>query len=378
VKNKTLSICDFILSNEFDICAITETWLGSSVDKVCISELVPSDYKMKHVPRIGRRGGGVAIIHKAAIQVTTVSSSQSKEFSQFEYMDCNVVVGRCSMRLAVIYRPPPSKQNGLNTNTFLDLEWPLFLTKYVTVDNPTLIVGDLNLHLDLPDNNETRKFTSNLDACGMCQYVREPTHVAGHTLDVVISRETDNIVSNIEVVDPGLSDSSGNILRDHLAVTFDVKASKAAPVRKSVSYRKLRSIDIDSFRDDIRKTEFFNTECIPSDIDGFIVEYSDSLTSILDKHAPMINKTITLRPSCPWYTEQLHEAKHQKRKLERKWRESKLTIDHQIYRTQCADVNKMLKQARVEYYTNKIESSGNDHKSLSRILPKVYLVIKMK
>jgi hypothetical protein len=183
----------------------------------------------------------------------------------------------------------------------------------------------------------------------------------------VISRETDNIVSNIEVVDPGLSDSSGNILRDHLAVTFDVKASKAAPVRKSVSYRKLRSIDIDSFRDDIRKTEFFNTECIPSDIDGFIVEYSDSLTSILDKHAPMINKTITLRPSCPWYTEQLHEAKHQKRKLERKWRESKLTIDHQIYRTQCADVNKMLKQARVEYYTNKIESSGNDHKSLSRI-----------
>lgn len=25
VKNKTLSICDFILSNEFDICAITET-----------------------------------------------------------------------------------------------------------------------------------------------------------------------------------------------------------------------------------------------------------------------------------------------------------------------------------------------------------------
>ncbi|XP_060563505.1 uncharacterized protein LOC132722906, partial [Ruditapes philippinarum] len=367
VKNKTLSICDFILSNEFDICAITETWLGSSVDKVCISELVPPGYKMKHVPRVGRRGGGVAIIHKASIQVTTESSSQSKEFSQFEFMDCNVVIGRYSMRLAVIYRPPPSKQNGLNTNTFLDHEWPLFLTKYATVDNSAIIVGDLNLHLDIPDNNDTRKFTSNLDACGMHQHVREPTHVAGHTLDVVISRETDNIVSNIKVVDPGLSDSSGNILRDHFAVTFDVKASKPAPVRKLVSYRKLRAIDIDSFRDDIRKMEFFNKECIPSDIDGFMMEYSDSLTSILDKHAPIINKNITLRPACPWYTEQLHEAKHEKRKLERKWRETKLTIDHQIYRTHCSSVNKMLKQARVEYYTSKIESCGNDHKSLSKI-----------
>jgi hypothetical protein len=196
------------------------------------------------------------------------------------------------MRLAVIYRPTPSKQNDLNTNTFLDHEWPLFLTKYATVDNSAIIVGDLNLHLDIPDNNDTRKFTSNLDACGMHQHIQEPTYVAGHTLDVVISRETDNIVSNIEVVDPGLSDSSRNtcILRYH----FAVKASKPAPVRKLVSYRKLRAIDINSFRDYIRKTEFFNKECIPSDIDGFMMEYSDSLTSILDKQAPMINKTITL------------------------------------------------------------------------------------
>lgn len=255
----------------------------------------------------------------------------------------------------------------MNTNTFLDHEWPLFLTKYATVDNSAIIVGDLILHLDIPDNNDTRKFTSNLDACGMHQHVQEPTHVIGHTLDVVISEETDNIVSNIEVVDPGLSDSSGNILRDHFAVTFAVKASKPAPVRKLVSYRNLRTIDIDSFRDDIRKTEFFNKECIPSDIDGFMMEYSDSLTSILDKHAPMINKTITLRPTCPWYTEQLHEPKHEKRKLERKWRETKLTIDHHIYRTQCSNVNNMLKQARVEYYTSKIESYGIDHKSLSKI-----------
>lgn len=163
----------------------------------------------------------------------------------------------------------------MNTNIFLDKERPIFLSRYATADNSTLIVGDLNLHLDIPENNDSRRFTSNLDTYGMCQHVHEPTHVAGHTLDVVISRETDKIVPNVEVVDPGLSDSSGNILSDHLAVIFDVKISKPAPVRKSVSYRKLRSIDIDLFRDDKRKAEFFKAECITSDLDGFSVEYSE-------------------------------------------------------------------------------------------------------
>jgi len=70
VKNKTLSICDFVLTNDYDLVALTETWLGSSVDEVCVSELVPSGYEIKHVPRCGRRrGGGVAVIYKSALQL---------------------------------------------------------------------------------------------------------------------------------------------------------------------------------------------------------------------------------------------------------------------------------------------------------------------
>lgn len=37
-KNKALAICDF---SRFDLLAVTETWLGISVDKTCISEFVP-------------------------------------------------------------------------------------------------------------------------------------------------------------------------------------------------------------------------------------------------------------------------------------------------------------------------------------------------
>lgn len=56
---------------------------------------------------------------------------------------------------------------------------------------------------------------------------------------------------------------------------------------------KLRSRDIGSFREDILRPDFFNTEFISSAIDAFVEENKDRLTPILDKHAPLIYKTIT-------------------------------------------------------------------------------------
>lgn len=45
----------------------------------------------------------------------------------------------------------------------------------------------------------------------------------------------------------------------------------------------------------------------------------------------------------------------------------KLTVDHDIYRAQCAVVNKMLNQTRVNYYSDKVSSCGSDQKSLNKI-----------
>jgi len=43
VKNKTLSISDYVTSHDYDIMCLTETWLRSDIDAVCISEMVPLD-----------------------------------------------------------------------------------------------------------------------------------------------------------------------------------------------------------------------------------------------------------------------------------------------------------------------------------------------
>ena len=83
VTNKILSLCDYVLTNDFDIVTLTETWLGSTVDKTYIGELVPTGYVMKHIPRRGRKGVGVALIYKSAILLRLITSSNDGNFTYF-------------------------------------------------------------------------------------------------------------------------------------------------------------------------------------------------------------------------------------------------------------------------------------------------------
>ena len=141
--------------------------------------LLPEGYQIKHVPRVkrpgGYHGGGVALIHKSSIDVSLLESTNYNEFNTLEYMDCNIKIKNYSLRLVVVYRPPPSKENGLKTSEFLNDDWPKFLAKYTVTDKNIIITGDLNFHLDNVTNHDTVKFTSVLQSCGMLQHVKGPT-----------------------------------------------------------------------------------------------------------------------------------------------------------------------------------------------------------
>jgi hypothetical protein len=89
---------------------------------------------------------------------------------------------------------------------------------------------------------------------------------------------------------------------------------------------------VDAFKRDIEMSTVLNDSLKYLDIEELVATYNTELSLVIEKHAPLRTKIITIRPTCPWYTEELHEAKHLRRKLERKWRVTRLTIDHDIYR----------------------------------------------
>ena len=56
------------------------------------------------------------------------------------------------------------------------------------------------------------------------------------------------------------------------------------------------------------------------------------LTNVLNKHAPPKENSIVIRPQQPWFSDDLHLAKSEKRKAERLWRRTGLTVHCEIFK----------------------------------------------
>jgi hypothetical protein len=63
--------------------------------------------------------------------------------------------------------------------------------------------------------------------------------------------------------------------------------------------------------------------------------YDDTLSDILDKHAPVKRKVMVVRPRVPWFTNNLRRLKAERRKLERKMVKSGLQSDKDAYHKAC-------------------------------------------
>ena len=57
-----------------------------------------------------------------------------------------------------------------------------------------LIPGDYNIHIDVAGDSDANTLSDFFESVGLRQHVEKHTHVQGHTLDLVISRRSDNII----------------------------------------------------------------------------------------------------------------------------------------------------------------------------------------
>ena len=189
VKNKTTVLYDFIESNGFDFVAFTETWLRpGDHDSPVIAELCPPGYSCCHVPRQSGYGG-VAVVHKTSLGIT---KEDGTHYHSFEHQEVVLKTDNISIRLIVIYRPPASKKNKANMRIFLN-DFSTLLESCVHLPGQLLIVGDFNIHVDRPDLPQVSQFCGILKCHGLRQHVLNTTHKNGHILDLVVTREEEDI-----------------------------------------------------------------------------------------------------------------------------------------------------------------------------------------
>lgn len=72
INNKTTAITDFIVSEQLDVMAVTETWLyGDRRDDRTLADIYNSlkDFNIIQVARKNTKGGGVAVFHRKGLSL---------------------------------------------------------------------------------------------------------------------------------------------------------------------------------------------------------------------------------------------------------------------------------------------------------------------
>ena len=84
----------------------------------------------------------------------------------------------------------------------------------------------------------------------------------------------------------------------------------------------------------------------------FVNQYHETLSKLLDKHAPKQIKSEQVRPPSPRMSLEIVVAKRRRQYLERNWRRTRPLLD----RSRCAKLlhrcNHMVSEAKSDYYTN--------------------------
>ena len=117
-------------------------------------------------------------------------------------------------------------------------------------------------------------------SCNLDQHVTQPTHLHGHTLDLILSPSDQSVVDNVKVC---------GFISDHALI----KCSVALPTPPSkpvdtISYRRYHHIDMNTFRRELKNVPFAQSPA--SSVSELYSQYVHDLGALLDKDAALVSR----------------------------------------------------------------------------------------
>ena len=317
-RQKASEINDLVVDGDFDILPMMETWLYASGDEAYITEMTPSGYIFHSFPRIGRSGGGIAIMFKSALSDSI--SMLPLPFNSFESVELRLSNDSSSVSVICLHCPPPSKQNKLSNKMFFE-EFPTLVSEYSHARRDLAFIGDFNFHFKDSSSGDVDQLKTLSNDHDLVQLMNMPTHKQGHVLDWVIVRHDTSCLSLETVEDIALS--------DHSAIYCSVNVRRPTARKRLVTSRNLRAMNSADFQADIKSfAETAGDQCADP---GLLDVYDTSLRQVLDRHAPLTTRHVSDHPSAPWMTDGIKAAKRELRQAERQWRDTRLTVHREIY-----------------------------------------------
>ncbi|XP_013386652.1 uncharacterized protein LOC106156080 [Lingula anatina] len=301
-------------------CIHEDDWIKSNNDPI-ISELNSSisGYSLYEECRTGKRGGGVAVLARSNLKMFR---REKHSFKSLELLDLAFRSGSEIFRSILVNRPPNKKNLEGGMQNFFT-EFSSILETAITASGHLLIAGDFNIHVDNKQSRDALHLSDILLSRNLKQHVHKPTHQKGHTMDLIITRASEeNFITSVEVSD--------SLQSDHSLIRFSVNVSKPPPVKVKPSRRNLKEIIPSVLK--AKLFSAFNDHCFDGDVDYLCDYYTHSVESILDEIAPVKTVLASQKPRAPWFCLEHSELRKTVRKAERQWKSSGLEVHHQIFK----------------------------------------------
>ena len=280
----------------------------------------------------------------------------SEPFTSFEGIACSFSLHGKYIKLGCIYRPGHAGTDPLFIN-----EFDIFMESFFIGNGPSFICGDFNYWLDDPRSKPyTSEFIDLLNVNNCINYVNQPTHIAGHTLDLVISQNESESLSNLSVfpIDRNLS--------DHSLITFNLNIIMSPAEPKQIKFRNYNHIDENSLKIEI--SQAMTNVNLNQSCNDLVLAYNNLFSSLADRHFPLIEKTILVKDSKPWFNSNINNLRKERRMAERVWRSLRTPESRDIYNNARSLVCSSVEDSKSNYFNSEIRKSHGNQKALWNVV----------
>ena len=348
---------EILNEHELDVLCITETWLFES-DVDIIRASLPTTHAILQVPRssMGQRGGGVAVVYSVSfLDIRLVNSNMI--VTSFEFMEVTIKLNCHVVRLVVVYRPghPGTDRNFIE-------EFGSFLEYINGKCGTQVICGDFNYWVESPSLKPySAEFCELIDVNNFINHVLHPTHVSGHTLDLVLSPLDSDFVRSVDII------PVDSTISDHDLVTFDLACSRPPSYHKTITFRNYGDIDQALIARETERSLSLEHASTHS-AEELVEVYNDFYRSIQNQYFPEIVKKISVRDDSPWYDSTVASLRRERRRAERRWRRLRTDPSRSEYVAAKRAVVSCVVTRKTEYYRGRIASCEGDQKKLYAVL----------
>ena len=286
--------------------SLIEAWLTAKETSADIADTTPGGFSFFHKPGTRQRGGGVGLFESSAHKFTAVGLPAQTGFGAISGkfgcgQSCLVVLSVC--------RPP-----GPAAAFFGELQD--VLSYMSTLPHDLALMADFNLRID-SSSSDAERLSGILDSFGLHRYVDFPTHIHGHSLDLMICSPGCNV----------LSVSASDLISDHFSVVanLQIPSIHSRTIPQTTKNRKLQSINMEAFKADIQNSDLIRYP--KTNATELALQYDSVLHIPIILHAPLVTKKISIKPPNLWMTPAISASKRYHRYLERVWHSNPISLN---------------------------------------------------